>query len=334
LTQRRVLVTGAGGFIGSHLTEALLRRGDSVRAFVRYNSRNEWGWLDACPADLRPNLEVVSGDVCDPFGVRSAMAGCDLVFHLAALIAIPYSYNSPSSYVTVNVNGTLNVLQAARDLGISRIVSTSTSEVYGTARFTPITEDHPLQGQSPYSATKIAADQLALSFHRSFGLPVAICRPFNTFGPRQSARAVIPAIVIQILSGERRIRLGSLRPRREFNYVSDTVDGFLAVAEASSVVGEVVNIGNGFDVSIGELAHTIADIMGVGVELHQEATRVRPDASEVDLLQASHDKATRLTGWIPKCGDRPGLMRGLTNTIDWLRQPENLRSYKTQIYNI
>lgn len=334
LTEKRILVTGAGGFIGSHLTEAILRRGHHVRAFVRYNGRNEWGWLDACPRDLTGNLEVVAGDVCDPFGVRSAMTGCDVVFHLAALIAIPYSYHSPSSYVAVNINGTLNVLQAARDLGVSRVIATSTSEVYGTAQFTPITEEHPLQGQSPYSATKIGADQLALSFHRSFGLPVVICRPFNTFGPRQSARAVIPTIITQLLSGERRVRLGALHPRREFNYVSDTVDGFLAIADAADVAGEVINIGCGYDISIEELAHRIADIVGVDIEVEQDAGRVRPAASEVDLLQASHARATALTGWTPKCSGPEGLAAGLTRTVEWFREPAHLARYKTQIYNL
>jgi dTDP-glucose 4,6-dehydratase len=334
LTDKLILVTGAGGFIGSHLTETLLRTGHHVRAFVRYNGRNEWGWLDACPAPLRSRLEVVSGDICDPFGVRTAMTGCDVVFHLAALIAIPYSYHSPASYVNVNINGTLNVLQAARDLGVRRVVHTSTSETYGTAQFTPITEEHPLQGQSPYSATKIGADYLALSFYRSFGLPVAICRPFNTFGPRQSARAVIPTIITQLLSGQRIVKLGSLHPRREFNYVSDTVDGFLAIGDAAGVDGEVINIGCGYDVSIKELVSLIAEIVNVEIEVQQDAKRIRPAASEVDLLQASHAKATRLTGWIPACSSPDGLKAGLASTVEWFRDPGNLARYKAQAYNI
>jgi len=334
MAETRVLVTGAGGFIGSHLTEALLRRGHPVRAFVRYNGRNDWGWLDACPRDLTGNLEVVAGDVCDPFGVRSAMAGCDTVFHLAALIAIPYSYHSPSSYVAVNLNGTLNVLQAARDLGVRRVISTSTSEVYGTAQFTPITEDHPLQGQSPYSATKIGADQLVLSFFRSFGLPVVICRPFNTYGPRQSARAVIPTIITQLLTGDARVHLGALHPRREFNYVEDTVGGFLAIADASGVEGEVINVGCGHDVSVEALARLIGEIVGVEIDVEQDPERVRPAASEVDLLQASHAKATALTGWTPRWGGHEGLVRGLTSTVEWFRAPGNLGHYKARAYNL
>jgi NAD dependent epimerase/dehydratase len=262
------------------------------------------------------------------------MKGCDLVYHLAALIAIPYSYHSPSSYVAVNINGTLNVMQAARDLEVRRVICTSTSEVYGTAQFTPITEDHPLQGQSPYSATKIGADQLALSFFRSFELPVVICRPFNTFGPRQSARAVIPTIITQLLSGERRIKLGALHPRREFNYVSDTVEGFIAIAEASAVDGEVINIGCGFDVSIEELVKLTGEVVGVDVEVVVDADRIRPKASEVDLLQASYAKAMTLTRWRPRSGSREGLRQGLDRTVEWFRDPRNLARYKAQLYNL
>lgn len=334
MTQKTTLVTGAGGFIGSHLTETLLRKGHRVRAFVRYNSRNEWGWLEDLPRDLRDRLEVVSGDITDPFGVKTAMVGCDIVYHLAALIAIPYSYHSPASYVGVNVNGTLNVMQAARELGTRRVVTTSTSEVYGTARFTPITEDHPLQGQSPYSATKIAADQLALSFFRSFGLPVVVCRPFNTFGPRQSARAVIPTIITQLLSDERQVRLGALHPRREFNYVLDTVDGFLSLGDADGVDGEVINFGCGYDVSIGELVQLIGEAIGVNVDVELDPERIRPKASEVDLLQASYAKATALTGWTPRSRDRKGLVDGLATTVEWLRDPRHLARYKSEIYNL
>lgn len=333
-TNNAVLVTGAGGFIGSHLTELLLERGHRVRALVRYNGRNDFGWLETTPPALRANLEIVAGDICDSFGVHTAMKGCDTVFHLAALIAIPYSYHSPASYVAANVTGTLNVLQAARDVGVRRVIATSTSEVYGTAQFTPITEEHPLQAQSPYSATKIGADQLALSFHRSFGVPVTICRPFNTFGPRQSARAVIPTIITQLLGGASTIKLGSLHPRREFNFVRDTVLGFEAIAGAAEVDGEVINIGTGHDIGIGELVTLIAGIVGTTVTVETDSDRVRPVASEVDLLQASNAKALRLAGWSPRWAGREGLVRGLEATVAWFREPENLARYKSGRYNL
>jgi len=331
---KKVLVTGAGGFIGSHLVETLIRQGQTVRAFVHYNSRNSWGWLDTCEPELRSRLEVFAGDICDPFGVKDAMRGCDLVMHLAALISIPYSYNSPATYIAVNINGTLNVLQAARELGVQRVVHTSTSEVYGTPLFVPITEKHPLQGQSPYSASKIGADQLALSFYRSFDLPVTICRPFNTYGPRQSARAVIPTIILQINSGQRRIKLGALSPTRDFNYVQDTVDGFLAVASAKGVEGEVINLGTGFDISIEGVARLIAGMMGVQIEFDQEEERLRPAKSEVERLQASNQKALQIAGWAPRFGGREGLERGLALTIDWFTRKENLNKYKSTYYNI
>lgn len=330
----KVLVTGAGGFIGSHLVEALIGQGQSVRAFVHYNSRNTWGWLDACEPGPQGRLEVFTGDICDPFGVKDAMGGCDLVMHLAALIAIPYSYHSPGTYVDVNIKGTLNVLQAARELGVQRIIHTSTSEVYGTALFVPITEKHPLQGQSPYSATKIGADQLALSFYRSFDLPVTICRPFNTYGPRQSARAVIPTIILQISSGQRRIQIGALRPTRDFNYVQDTVDGFLALATAKGVEGEVINLGTGFDISIEEVAQLIAELMGVQIDFDLQDERLRPAKSEVERLQASSQKALQMTGWAPRFGGREGLKRGLVLTIDWFTKKENLNQYKSRHYSI
>ena len=279
---KKVLVTGADGFIGSHLTEALVRAGYDVRAFVLYNSFNSWGWLDQCDAEVKGKFEVFAGDVRDPHGVRTAMKGCDAVLHLAALIAIPYSYHSPDTYVDTNIKGTLNVVQAARDLGVAKVVHTSTSEVYGTARFVPITEDHPLQGQSPYSASKIGADQIAMSFYSSFGTPVMIVRPFNTYGPRQSARAVIPTIITQIASGRRQIKLGAVHPTRDFSYVSDTVAGFIAALASERGSGEVVNLGSNFEISIGDTARTIAEVMGAEIEIVTDDQRLRPEKSEVE----------------------------------------------------
>ncbi|MBX9628396.1 MAG: NAD-dependent 4,6-dehydratase LegB [Gemmataceae bacterium] len=331
---RKILVTGADGFIGSHLTEELVRRGHDVRAFVLYNSFNSWGWLDDSPAEVRGKLDVFAGDVRDPHCVREAMAGCDVVFHLAALIAIPYSYRAPQHVADVNVTGTLNVLQAARQLGVGRVVHTSTSEVYGTARFVPITEEHPLQPQSPYAATKVAADALALSFHKSFGTPVTVCRPFNTYGPRQSARAVIPSVVIQVASGKRAIKLGATHPTRDFNYVADTVRGFLAVAAADRAVGEVVNVGSNFEVSVGETVGLIAELMGVPVEVRTEEARLRPAASEVERLWASNARARELAGWAPEYAGRDGFRRGLAETVAWFTRPENLARYKADVYNI
>ncbi len=330
----KVLVTGAGGFIGSHLVETLIRQGYTVKAFVHYNSLNSWGWLDTFKPELRDSLEVFPGDICDPFGVKTAMEGCHLVFHLAALIAIPYSYHSPKMYVDVNVQGTLNVLQAARELGVQRIIHTSTSEVYGSALFVPITEEHPLQGQSPYSATKIGADQLVLSFYLSFNLPVTICRPFNTYGPRQSARAVIPTIILQLASGQKKINLGALHPTRDFTYVQDTADGFLAIASAKNIEGEVLNLGTGFDISIGDTARLIAEIMEVQIEFDCQEDRLRPLKSEVERLQASNSKALQQAGWTPQWTGIDGFKRGLALTIDWFRQKENLNRYKPSIYNI
>jgi dTDP-glucose 4,6-dehydratase len=331
---KRILVTGADGFIGSHLTEALVRAGHRVRAFVLYNSFSSWGWLDRCAPDVSGHFEVFAGDVRDPNGVREAMRGIDAVFHLAALISIPYSYHSPDSYVDTNVRGTLNVVQAARDLAVARVVHTSTSEVYGTARFVPITEEHPLQGQSPYSASKIGADQLAMSFQRSFGTPVAIVRPFNTYGPRQSARAIIPTVITQIASGSRSIRLGSLHPTRDFTFVADTVAGFIAALDADGAVGEVVNLGSGFEVSIGETAQAIADVMGVSIEITEDQQRVRPQSSEVDRLLASRAKAEAVLRWRPRYAGREGFREGLRETVDWFRREEHLQGYKSAIYNI
>ncbi|MDH4618257.1 NAD-dependent 4,6-dehydratase LegB [Brevibacillus sp. AY1] len=334
LSGKKILITGADGFIGSHLTEALVKQGHDVKAFVMYNSFNSWGWLDHAPQEITKQLEVFPGDIRDPHGVKQAMKGCDVVLHLAALIAIPYSYHSPDTYVDTNIKGTLNVLQAARELEVEKVVHTSTSEVYGTARFVPITEEHPLQGQSPYSASKIGADQMAMSFYNSFSTPVSIIRPFNTYGPRQSARAVIPTIITQIASGEHRIRLGSLHPTRDFNYVQDTVAGFMAVAESERSVGQVINIGSNYEVSIGQTARLIAEIMGQEIEILTDDQRLRPDKSEVERLWADNRKAKRLLGWEPVYGELDGFKRGLSETIEWFTQPNNLRQYKAGIYNV
>lgn len=330
----RILVTGADGFIGSHLTEALVRQGLSVCAFVQYNSFNSWGWLDNCAADVAGNFEVFAGDIRDFHGVRTAMQGCEYVLHLAALIAIPYSYHSPDTYVDTNVKGTLNVVQAARELELQRVIHTSTSEVYGTARFVPITEEHPLQPQSPYSATKIAADQIALSFFHAFQTPVAIIRPFNTYGPRQSARAVIPTIISQIASGKTSIKLGALSPTRDFNYVQDTVAAFVAAISANGVVGEVTNIGSNYEISIGDLAGLIAELMGKEVEIDCAQERLRPVGSEVDRLWADNRKALARLDWKPLFGGLVGLRRGLEETIAWFSEGGNMARYKSDHYNI
>jgi NAD dependent epimerase/dehydratase len=333
-SKTKVLVTGADGFIGSHLTESLVRLGYQVRAFVMYNSFNSWGWLDQAAPEIKENFEVFAGDVRDPNGVRQAMRGCDKVLHLAALIAIPYSYHSPDTYIDTNVKGTLNILQAARDLGVARIVHASTSEVYGTARFVPITEEHPLQGQSPYSASKIGADQIAYSFYASFDTPVTVLRPFNTYGPRQSARAVIPTIITQIAAGQRRIKIGAVHPTRDFNFVSDTVAGFIAALDSELAVGEVINLGSNFEISIGETAHAIAEVMDVKIELVTDEQRLRPANSEVERLWASNAKARELLGWQPAYGGRDGFLRGLAETVAWFREPGNRAGYKADIYNI
>ncbi len=329
-----VLVTGAGGFIGSHLTEALVRKGCRVKAFLHYNSANSWGWIDGMPQEVKAEIEVVTGDICDPFGVKSAMRDCQVVFHLAALIAIPYSYHSPATYVDTNVKGTLNAVQAARELGVQKFVQTSTSEVYGTALFVPITEEHPLQGQSPYSASKIGADQIALSYFRSFETPICVCRPFNTYGPRQSARAVIPTIISQLASGSHTLKLGAVHPTRDFNYAEDTALGFIACAESDASNGEVINIGSGYEISIGDTARLISDIMGKQVEIVSEDARLRPDKSEVERLLASNEKAGRLLSWAPTYRGMDGLRRGLEQTVRWFLEPSNLARYKPDIYNI
>ena len=330
----RILVTGADGFIGSHLTEALVRAGHDVRAFVLYNSLGSWGWLDRCAPEIAGKFEVFMGDVRDANGVSTAMHGCDAVLHLAALIGIPYSYHSPATYVDTNVVGALNVVQAARDLGVGQVVHTSTSEVYGTARFVPITEAHPLQGQSPYSASKIGADHIALSYYLSFGTPVTVVRPFNTYGPRQSARAVIPTIITQIASGRRQIKLGAMTPTRDFNFVGDTVAGFMAALNCEKAHGEVINLGSNFEISVGDTARAIAAQMGADVEWVCDEQRLRPEKSEVERLWADNTKARELLGWTPGFGGLDGFHRGLERTIGWFCEPGNLSAYKTDLYNV
>jgi NAD dependent epimerase/dehydratase len=330
LQNKKFLVTGSDGFIGSHLVELLVRSGYDVRAFVLYNSFGSWGWLDHLPEDVKGQFEVVAGDVRDPFGVAAAMKDCDVVLHLAALIAIPYSYHSPSTYVDTNVVGTLNVVQAARQQEVERVIVTSTSEVYGTARSVPITEEHPLQGQSPYSASKIGADAIALSYHMAFGTPVSVLRPFNTFGPRQSARAVIPTVITQIAAGCRTIKLGALHPTRDFTFVENTARGFVAAAASDAIVGEATNIGSGFEISIGDTVHLINELMGSDVEIETEDVRFRPEASEVERLFASTEKAERLLGWQP--GGLQSFKTGLEQTIQWFSDPSNLAKYKTDRY--
>lgn len=330
----RVLVTGADGFIGSHLVEALLAAGHQVRAFCLYNSLGSWGWLDSLLPAAQAELEVVLGDIRDPLCVREAMLGCEQVFHLAALIAIPYSYTAPASYIDTNIHGTLNVVQAARDLGVKRVVHTSTSETYGSAQFVPITEEHPLVGQSPYAASKIGADQIALSYWRSFETPVAVLRPFNTYGPRQSARAVIPTIISQIAAGQRQIRLGALSPTRDFNYVADTCSAFLAVAASDAALGQVINAASHFEISIGATAALIAEVMNAQVEIVTDEQRLRPEASEVNRLFGDNTRLRELTGWQPAYGGRDGFRRGLERTAAWFSDPANLARYRPGRYAV
>lgn len=327
---KKILVTGSEGFIGSHLTEALVRAGYDVRAFVLYNSFNSWGWLDRCADDVKNKFEVFTGDIRDPNGVRTAMKGCDAVLHLAALIAIPYSYHSPDTYVDTNIKGTLNVIQAARDLGVSKVIHTSTSEVYGTAQYVPIDEKHPVQPQSPYSATKIGADAIAMSFYNSFELPVTIARPFNTYGPRQSARAVIPTIITQIAYDIKEIKLGDVTPTRDFNYVEDTCRGFITLLEAENTIGETINIGSNFEISVGDTLNIIKELMGSDVNFVTDGQRLRPGKSEVFRLWCDNTKIETLTGFKPQVDIRIGLQK----TIDWITQPDNLKSYKAEIYNV
>ena len=329
LRGKTVVVTGADGFIGSHLTEALLEEGCKVKAFVLYNSFSSWGWLDTLPADVTSRIEIFSGDIRDPNGVKTALKGADVVFHLAALISIPYSYHSPDNYVDTNIKGTLNILQAARDLEIEKVLVTSTSEVYGTAQYVPIDEKHPKQGQSPYSATKISADFLAESFYRSFNLPVTTVRPFNTYGPRQSARAVIPTIITQLLDGADKIKLGSLHPTRDLVYVKDTVGGFLEIAKSDELMGQEVNISTNQEISIGDLATQIIEIIKPGTPIESEDQRVRPDKSEVERLMGSNEKLKAHTQWSMNYP----LVKGLEETINWFRNDANLNSYKSHLYN-
>lgn len=324
----KILVTGADGFIGSHLVEELLKEGHKVRAFAYYNSFNSWGWLDTLPKGILNEIEVFTGDIRDPNGVKESMKGIDEVYHLAALIAIPFSYHSPDSYVDTNIKGTLNVLQAARDLGTSRILVTSTSEVYGTAQYVPIDEKHPYQGQSPYSATKIGADRIAESFYRSFDMPITIVRPFNTYGPRQSARAVIPTIITQLLVGKEEIKLGSLSPTRDFNYVKDTVQGFIEISKSTNTIGEEINIATQQEISIGELAQELINQINSNAKIICEEERLRPEKSEVNRLLGSNEKIKRMTTWEPKYN----LEQGLAETIEWIKN--NLDKYKIDIYNI
>lgn len=324
----KVLVTGADGFIGSHLTEQLVKKGYQVRAFVYYNSFNSWGWLETLPANILKNIEIFQGDIRDVHGVEEAVMGVDVVFHLAALIAIPFSYHAPDTYVDTNIKGTLNILQATRKLGTKRVLVTSTSEVYGTAQYVPIDENHPFQGQSPYSATKIGADRLAESFFRSFQLPVTIVRPFNTYGPRQSARAIIPTVIMQLLSGKQEISLGALTPTRDFNYVKDTVSGFIAIAESDHTIGEEINIAMQKEISIGGLAEEIIHQINPKAKIICDRQRMRPENSEVNRLMGANEKIRRLTGWKPQYT----LEQGIEETIRWMR--DHMERYKADIYNI
>jgi NAD dependent epimerase/dehydratase len=330
LSKKKILVTGADGFIGSHLTETLVNNGYDVRAFVYYNSFNSWGWLDTFPKEKLDKIEIFSGDIRDPNGVRTAMKDIDMVFHLAALIAIPYSYHSPDNYVDTNIKGTLNVLQAARDMKTERVLVTSTSEVYGTACYVPIDEKHPRQGQSPYSATKIGADSIAESFYRSFGLPVTIVRPFNTFGPRQSARAVIPTIITQLLNGDNKIQLGALEPTRDLLYVKDTVSGFIKIAECEELIGEEVNIATNSEISIGDLASKLIEMISPDAKVICDEKRIRPELSEVNRLCGSNEKLIKRTGWKANYS----LDQGLEETIEWFRKKENFSRYKPDMYNV
>lgn len=330
MKNKKVLVTGADGFIGSHLVEALLGEGCRVKAFVYYNSFNSWGWLDTFSKDKLKDIEIFAGDIRDPNGVREAVKGVDMVFHLAALIGIPFSYHSPDSYIDTNIKGTLNVLQACRDYAIERVIVTSTSEVYGTAQYVPIDEKHPLQGQSPYSASKIGADRIAESFYRSFGSPVVIARPFNTYGPRQSARAVIPTIITQLLNNKKEIHLGALHPTRDLNYASDICRGFISLAGCNEAVGKEINIGSSTEISVGDLAEQLIKLTGSDARIVSEEQRKRPEKSEVERLVCDNGLIRKLTGWKPEVSLKDGLER----TIVWLKDKDNLNRYKWDIYNV
>lgn len=330
IKQKTVLITGADGFIGSHLVEKLLEEGNKVKAFIFYNSFNSWGWLDTLSKEKLDQIEIFAGDIRDPNGVRTAVKGVDIIYHLAALIAIPYSYHSPDSYVDTNVKGTLNILQAAKDYNVERVLITSTSEVYGTALYVPIDEKHPKQGQSPYSASKIGADVMADSFYRSFNLPVTIVRPFNTFGPRQSARAVIPTIITQLLSGKTEIKLGALHPTRDLLFVKDTINGFVEIAKSEKAIGHEINIATQQEVSIQDLAQTLIDVINPKAKIISDDIRLRPEKSEVERLLGSAEKIKSLTKWEPKFN----LQEGLKQTIEWFSKPENLKQYKADIYNV
>ncbi|SMO60957.1 NAD-dependent 4,6-dehydratase LegB [Solitalea koreensis] len=330
LKNKKVLITGADGFIGSHLVERLIDEGAKVKAFAYYNSFNSWGWMDTFPKEKLEQIDVFTGDVRDPNGVRTAMQGCEVVFHLAALIAIPYSYHSPDSYVDTNIKGTLNILQAAKDLNVEKVLVTSTSEVYGTALYVPIDEKHPKQGQSPYSATKIGADHIAESFYRSFNLPVTIVRPFNTFGPRQSARAVIPTIITQLLAGKEEIKLGALHPTRDLLFVKDTANGFVEIAKSDSLIGEEVNIATHSEITVGELAQKLINMINPAAKIITDDVRLRPEKSEVERLFGANEKIKQHTNW----KQNYSLDEGLKETIEWFRNPENLKQYKTDIYNV
>jgi NAD dependent epimerase/dehydratase len=327
---KKILVTGADGFIGSHLTEELVKRGYNVRAFVFYNSFNSYGWLDTLPVDIKKNIEIFAGDIRDPNGVREALKNVDIVFHLAALIAIPYSYHSPDSYIDTNIKGTLNVIQAVKELKIERLLVTSTSEVYGTAQFVPITELHPKQPQSPYSASKIGADAIADSFYRSFSLPITIVRPFNTFGPRQSSRAVIPTIITQLLNGSEKIKLGDLTPTRDLLYVNDTVSGFIKIAECDKLIGHEINIATQTEISVGDLAQLLINEINPNAIIDTDLVRLRPEKSEVFRLFGSNQKLKSFTDW----SQQYSLKDGLFETIKWFSNKENLKLYKSDIYNV
>lgn len=334
LTNKKILITGADGFIGSHLTEKLVKKGCRVKTFVLYNSFNSWGWLDHSPQEIKNQIEVFAGDIRDPFGVNTAARDCDIIFHLAALIAIPYSFHSPATYIDTNIKGTLNIMEAARTHHIEKVIHTSTSEVYGTAQFVPITEKHPLQGQSPYSASKIGADQIAWSYFTSFDTPVATIRPFNTYGPRQSLRAVIPTLITQMAMGNHKIKLGALSPTRDFNFVDDITEAFIKIAESDQTIGQTMNAGSNFEISINNTAKTIAELMEVDINIQSEAQRLRPEKSEVNRLWADNTLIKTLTGWQPRYGGIQGFRQGLKKCIEWYTAPKHLKLFKTDQYNI